>query len=51
MDAVRCPYCNLPMFVQRTTQHCQHCDWRQCHACSRWFSLRKAPKHETEPET
>lgn len=48
MDAVRCPHCNLPMFVERTTRHCLHCDWRHCPACARWYSLKKAPAHETE---
>lgn len=48
VEAVRCPYCNLPMFVERTTRHCTHCDWRHCPACARWYSLKKAPVHETE---
>jgi uncharacterized protein YbaR (Trm112 family) len=48
MDAVRCPYCNLPMFVQRSTKHCHHCDWYLCPACNRWYSLKKAPVHEIE---
>lgn len=50
MDAIRCPYCNLPMFVARTIRHCQYCDWRLCPACHRHFSLSKAPAHETEDE-
>ena len=48
VDAVRCSHCNLPMFVERTTRHCLQCDWRRCPACSRWYSLAKAPIHETE---
>lgn len=48
VDAVRCPYCNLPMFVERTTRHCSHCDWRLCPACGRHYSLKRAPVHEIE---
>ena len=48
VDAVRCPYCNLPMFVDRATRHCTHCDWRLCPACHRHYSLKKAPVHEIE---
>lgn len=48
VDAVRCPYCNLPMFVERSTRHCVHCDWRLCPACQRHYSLKKAPIHEIE---
>lgn len=51
MQAVRCPWCNLPMFVERTVKHCSHCDWYRCPACQRWYSLRKAPAHETESES
>ena len=48
MDAVRCPYCNLPMFAERAQRHCTHCDWLMCPACHRWYSLKKAPTHEIE---
>lgn len=51
MQAVRCPWCNLPMFVARTVKHCSHCDWYRCPSCQRWYSLNKAPAHETETES
>jgi hypothetical protein len=43
-DAIRCVYCNLPMFSDRLTRHCRFCTWVMCLGCQVWFDSRKAEK-------
>lgn len=45
---IACPLCNLPLFEERCTKHCTHCQWRQCPGCQQWFDGPKAKPYDLD---